>query len=45
MSMRKVAKALDTGPASLYVYVNNFQELSAYVLDYGLGTKWFIQIQ
>lgn len=37
MSMRKVAKALDTGPASLYVYVNNFQELSAYVLDYGLG--------
>lgn len=37
MSMRKVAKALDTGPASLYVYVNNVQELSAYVLDYGLG--------
>ncbi|WP_186299463.1 TetR/AcrR family transcriptional regulator [Bacillus pumilus] len=37
MSMRKVAKVLDTGPASLYVYVNNFQELSAYVLDYGLG--------
>lgn len=35
--MRKVAKALDTGPASLYVYVNNVQELSAYVLDYGLG--------
>ncbi|MES9766721.1 TetR/AcrR family transcriptional regulator [Bacillus altitudinis] len=37
MSMRKVAKALDTGPASLYVYVNNVQELSTYVLDYGLG--------
>lgn len=37
MSMRKVAKALDTGPASLYVYVNNVQELSAFVLDYGLG--------
>lgn len=36
MSMRKVAKALDTGPASLYVYVNNYQKLSAYVLDYGL---------
>jgi AcrR family transcriptional regulator len=37
MSMRKVAKALDTGPSSLYVYVKNLQELSAYVLDYGLG--------
>lgn len=37
ISMRKVAKALDTGPSSLYVYVKNFQELSAYVLDYGLG--------
>lgn len=37
MSMRKVAKALDTGPASLYVYVKNLQELSSYVLDHGLG--------
>ncbi len=37
MSMRKVAKALDTGPSSLYVYVKNLQELSSYVLDYGLG--------
>lgn len=37
MSMRKVAKALDTGPSSLYVYVKNFQELSSYVLDHGLG--------
>ncbi|MCM3025030.1 TetR/AcrR family transcriptional regulator [Bacillus ginsengihumi] len=36
MSMRKIAKALDTGPASLYVYVKNYQKLSAYVLDYGL---------
>ncbi|MFJ5624813.1 TetR/AcrR family transcriptional regulator [Peribacillus loiseleuriae] len=36
MSMRKVAKSLDTGPASLYVYVENYQKLSAYVLDYGL---------
>ena len=35
-SMRKIAKALDTGPSSLYVYVQNLQELSAYVLDYGL---------
>lgn len=37
MSMRKVAKALDTGLSSLYVYVKNFQEQSAYVLDYGFG--------
>lgn len=36
MSMRKVAKALDTGAASLYVYVENHQKLSACVLDYGL---------
>ncbi|WP_339256999.1 helix-turn-helix domain-containing protein [Paenibacillus sp. FSL P2-0136] len=37
MSMRKVAKQLDTGPSSLYVYVKNLQELSSYVLDLGLG--------
>jgi AcrR family transcriptional regulator len=37
MSMRKVAKALDTGPSSLYVYVHNLEDLSSYVLDYGLG--------
>ncbi|MEE6449849.1 TetR/AcrR family transcriptional regulator [Gottfriedia acidiceleris] len=37
MSMRKVAKALDTGPSSLYVYVKNLQDLSSFVLDYGLG--------
>jgi len=37
MSMRKVAKELDTGPSSLYVYVNNLEDLSSYVLDYGLG--------
>jgi AcrR family transcriptional regulator len=37
LSMRKIAKALDTGPSSLYVYVTNLQELSAYVLDHGLG--------
>ncbi|TXK81836.1 TetR/AcrR family transcriptional regulator [Paenibacillus sp. N3.4] len=36
LSMRRVAKALDTGPSSLYVYVTNLQELSAYVLDGGL---------
>jgi AcrR family transcriptional regulator len=37
MSMRKVAKVLDTGPSSLYVYVNNLEDLSSYVLDYRLG--------
>ncbi|MBB6673509.1 TetR/AcrR family transcriptional regulator [Cohnella nanjingensis] len=37
LSMRKIAKALDTGPSSLYVYVKNLEELSTYVLDYGLG--------
>lgn len=36
LSMRKVAKALDTGPSSLYVYYTNLNELSAYVLDHGL---------
>ncbi|WP_249863386.1 TetR/AcrR family transcriptional regulator [Paenibacillus konkukensis] len=37
LSMRKVAKALDTGPSSLYVYVANLEELCAYVLDAGLA--------
>ncbi|WP_281167905.1 TetR/AcrR family transcriptional regulator [Paenibacillus daejeonensis] len=37
MTMRKIAKALDTGPSSLYVYVKNAQELNAYVMDYALG--------
>ncbi|OXM82776.1 TetR/AcrR family transcriptional regulator [Paenibacillus rigui] len=37
MTMRKIAKALDTGPSSLYVYVKNLQELNAYVMDYGLS--------
>ncbi|GAB6930712.1 TetR/AcrR family transcriptional regulator C-terminal domain-containing protein [Paenibacillus sp. JCM 10914] len=37
MTMRKIAKALDTGPSSLYVYVKNVQELNAYVMDYALG--------
>ena len=31
--MRRVAQALDTGPASLYVYVANTAELHAAVLD------------
>ncbi|TBL74517.1 TetR/AcrR family transcriptional regulator [Paenibacillus thalictri] len=37
LSMRKIAKALDTGPSSLYVYVANLQELSAFVLDNALA--------
>src|ERR1051325_979501 len=37
MSLRKVASALETGPASLYVYVENLQELEALVLDRALG--------
>ena len=37
MSLRKVAAALDTGPASLYVYVENLQELEALVLDRALA--------
>jgi AcrR family transcriptional regulator len=33
VSMRRVAQALDTGPASLYVYVANRDELLALLLD------------
>jgi len=37
MSLRKVAAALDTGPASLYVYVADIGELHALMLDRALG--------
>jgi AcrR family transcriptional regulator len=37
MSLRRVAAALDTGPASLYVYVENLDELQALVLDRALA--------
>jgi AcrR family transcriptional regulator len=37
MSLRKVAALLDTGPASLYVYVDNLQALQALVLDRALA--------
>lgn len=37
MSLRKVAAALETGPASLYVYVKDLQELQALVLDHALA--------
>jgi len=36
--MRRLASELDTGPASLYVYVRNTAELHAAVLDELLGT-------
>lgn len=37
MSLRKVAAALDTGPASLYAYVDDLYELQAFVLDRALA--------
>ncbi|MET8942789.1 TetR/AcrR family transcriptional regulator [Streptomyces sp. NPDC004542] len=38
VTMRRLAQRLDTGPASLYVYVRNTDELHAAVLDELLGT-------
>ncbi|MFJ1705612.1 TetR/AcrR family transcriptional regulator [Kitasatospora sp. NPDC088346] len=38
VTMRRLAQQLDTGPASLYVYVRNTAELHAAVLDDLLGT-------
>jgi AcrR family transcriptional regulator len=37
MSLRKIAQALETGPASLYAYVENLEELQALVLDKALA--------
>src|SRR5689334_7391101 len=37
MSLRKVAAALETGPASLYAYVDDLGELHALVLDRALA--------
>jgi AcrR family transcriptional regulator len=37
LSLRKVATALDTGAASLYVYVANLDELHGLILDRVLG--------
>jgi len=37
MSLRKVAAALETGPASLYAYVDDLQALQALVLDRALA--------
>ena len=36
--MRRVAQALDTGPASLYVYVANRDELLELMLDRAVAT-------
>lgn len=36
--MRRIAKDLDTGPASLYVYVRNTEDLHAQILDALLGS-------
>jgi AcrR family transcriptional regulator len=36
MSLRRIATALDTGPASLYAYVDDMSELQALVLDRAL---------
>jgi AcrR family transcriptional regulator len=37
LTMRRVAHELDTGPASLYVYVHNREDLKAAMLDQALG--------
>src|SRR5262249_31337272 len=37
VTMRRIAAALDTGPASLYVYVHNTADLHAQLLDALLG--------
>jgi AcrR family transcriptional regulator len=37
VTMRRIAAALDTGPASLYVYVHNTGDLHAQILDALLG--------
>jgi AcrR family transcriptional regulator len=37
LSLRRVAAALDTGAASLYVYVANLEELHSLMLDRALG--------
>lgn len=37
LSLRRVATALDTGAASLYVYLSNLDELYALMLDQALG--------
>src|SRR5215470_4868941 len=38
VTMRRIAEALDTGPASLYVYVRNTTDLHVQMLDALLAT-------
>ncbi len=38
VTMRRIAAVLDTGPASLYVYVRNTEDLHAQILDALLGS-------
>jgi len=38
MSLRKIAAALETGPASLYAYVDDLSALRALVLDRALAS-------
>ena len=38
VTMRRIATALDTGPASLYVYVRDTEDLHAQILDSLLGS-------
>jgi len=38
VTMRRIAAALDTGPASLYVYFRNTEDLHAQILDVLLGS-------
>jgi AcrR family transcriptional regulator len=41
LTLRRLAATLDTGPASLYVYFENTEDLNAAVLDDLLGTVTF----
>ena len=45
LTMRRVAAELDTGPASLYVYVRDTQELHTAVLEEILGTSGLLELQ
>jgi AcrR family transcriptional regulator len=54
MSLRKVAAALETGPATLYAYVEDVRELQALILDQALAkvavrpaanTSWRARLQ
>jgi AcrR family transcriptional regulator len=44
VTMRRLAQELDTGPASLYVYVANTAELHAAVLDALLGEVDLVEV-